>query len=237
MKKIALLLVVAILFSVSSCTMLPSDLTGNTSEYTITFNSNGGSEVSPMNVGKLKEAPKTTKEDSVFCGWYTDEELKNAVSYPFTVKEDVTLYAKWTQTTEVFDFGNATVQFSTDNSYKTEYEVTPKELDLKALAAQGYNVQIDVTYEVYYEKNYNVPFDFGYLGAPDHDVYLVNAYDDGLVKENLPTSTEATAETLSIVISAAFLSKNYYYLRLVTYNTQNIVYFNNIRVTYTCVLP
>ena len=65
----------------------------------------------------------------------------------------------------------------------------------KALAALGYNVKIQVSYEVYYEKDYNVAFDLGYMGAPDHDVAIFDLYDDGEEWTDRETKLEPKAES------------------------------------------
>ncbi|MEY9974480.1 putative repeat protein (TIGR02543 family) [Lysinibacillus sp. RC46] len=68
---------------------------------TVTFDSNGGSEVPPQTVGfnDLVKAPFTpVKNGYQFTGWYKDVELQNA--WDFTkdkVTADITLYAKWTK--------------------------------------------------------------------------------------------------------------------------------------------
>lgn len=144
---------------------------------------------------------------------------------------------EWTNATETIECADASVQFSYDNSYsyKAEYALLPSKLDLSAIAAQNYDIKIDVTYEVYYVKDFDVPFDIGYLGAPDHDALIVNAYDEGTSNKDLPTSTTATAESISLVTSAKNLLNNPYYLRLITYNLQNIVHFKNIKITFTCI--
>lgn len=66
--------------------------------YKITFNSNGGSEVNPMDVevGTAATLPVPTKSGYSFAGWYTDTALTSKVTSPYTPTADVTLYAKWT---------------------------------------------------------------------------------------------------------------------------------------------
>lgn len=68
-------------------------------EYTVTFESNGGSAVAAVNVpeGKRVARPAApTKEKARFGGWYTDEELTTSWNFVRdTVNADMTLYAKW----------------------------------------------------------------------------------------------------------------------------------------------
>lgn len=74
--------------------------------YTVDFESNGGSKVpakyNPQSVrhGERAEKPETdpTKDGYYFGGWYTDDEtFTKAYDFSTAVKEDITLYAKWTK--------------------------------------------------------------------------------------------------------------------------------------------
>jgi len=68
-------------------------------QYTVTFNSNGGSAVSSVtqNYNTQVSAPTTpTKTGHTFAGWYTDAGLTTPVSWPHTLTANVTFYAKWT---------------------------------------------------------------------------------------------------------------------------------------------
>ncbi len=92
MKKILFLIFVfSITFGLISCT--------GDKKITITFESNGGSEVEDMEVGTDQTSlnlPTPTKTGYTFDGWYLDE----ALTEPFTIgalltNETLTLYAKW----------------------------------------------------------------------------------------------------------------------------------------------
>ena len=67
--------------------------------YTVTFNSNGGSEVDSQKVKEGKCAaepvPVPTKDGLVFCGWYFDEALTEPYFFANPVTKDITLYACW----------------------------------------------------------------------------------------------------------------------------------------------
>lgn len=66
--------------------------------YTITFDSQGGSEVSPITIeaGNAITLPNNpTKEGYIFDGWYVDKELLNKFVATQTIAENITLYAKW----------------------------------------------------------------------------------------------------------------------------------------------
>ena len=98
-------------------------------QYTITFESNGGSEISPItqDYGTIVTAPeKPAKAGYGFGGWYEDETLS---STPFVFTEDttitdrnITLYAKWNP----LDGTTYTVKHNFENldgsTYTTETE-------------------------------------------------------------------------------------------------------------------
>ena len=67
--------------------------------YKVTFNTNGGSEVTAVQVesgAKATEPTAPTKEYYDFMGWYTDEALTKAFDFTTTtITENITLYAKW----------------------------------------------------------------------------------------------------------------------------------------------
>jgi uncharacterized repeat protein (TIGR02543 family) len=69
-------------------------------EYTVTYDSQGGSAVDSQTVehgGKAIEPTAPTKEGYTFCGWYKEPGCTNAWNFATdTVTSNVTLYAKWT---------------------------------------------------------------------------------------------------------------------------------------------
>lgn len=66
-------------------------------KYTVHFDTDGGTYVSDMIVSVIDRSPETTKDGYEFEGWYTDKTFSNKISFPYEVTEDLTLYAKWTQ--------------------------------------------------------------------------------------------------------------------------------------------
>ncbi len=109
------------IFSLSACSLQlgGSDTSGGTdgsggtvplTEYTVSFNSDGGSAVASVKAqeGKKISAPASpTKKDYVFAGWYNGETLwvfsENAVS------ANITLKAKWVAATD-----SSVVNFNSD---------------------------------------------------------------------------------------------------------------------------
>ena len=67
-------------------------------EYTITFDSNGGSAVAPItqNYGtNVIEPSNPTASNYTFIGWFTDVELLNQYTFTTMPGQNITLYAKW----------------------------------------------------------------------------------------------------------------------------------------------
>lgn len=66
-------------------------------QYTITFNSNGGNEVTSIteDVDSNITLPTPTNGDMIFGGWFTNIELTNQFVLSTMPAENITLYAKW----------------------------------------------------------------------------------------------------------------------------------------------
>ncbi len=104
-KYAFLLVLMAFVFTFSSCN---HDVTPQIISYTVTFNSNGGTDVESQTVesGKKAERPSdpakkaTVAEIYTFDGWYTstDEGLtlsETPFDFDTAVTDNITLYAKW----------------------------------------------------------------------------------------------------------------------------------------------
>ncbi|MCH5157287.1 MAG: leucine-rich repeat protein [Clostridiales bacterium] len=71
------------------------------SSCTVTFVTNGGSEVSSRTVNKGDSLPSdvvTTRQNYAFAGWYSDEALEHKFDEGTAITKSITLYAKWTRT-------------------------------------------------------------------------------------------------------------------------------------------
>ena len=70
----------------------------NPAVYTVTFNSNGGTEIAPKEVVsglKIKEPSTPTKDKYLFRGWYEDSTFSKEFDFNTPITSDMTLYAKW----------------------------------------------------------------------------------------------------------------------------------------------
>ena len=76
------------------------DVTFTAKDYTVTYESNGGSTVPSQTVKYNETANKPadpTKSGYTFAGWYTEEKLINKYDFAAPVTGNITLYAKWTR--------------------------------------------------------------------------------------------------------------------------------------------
>ena len=87
---------------------------------TVTFDSQGGSEVAPLTVNKgdkLVKPTNPTKEDCSFLGWYKDAAYTSAWEFATdVVNENITLYARWSNPGEAV----YTVTFDTNGGNPME---------------------------------------------------------------------------------------------------------------------
>ena len=70
----------------------------NPTTHTVTFNSNGGTEIAPKEVvsGVKIKAPSTpTKDKYLFRGWYEDSTFSKEFDFNTPITSDMTLYANW----------------------------------------------------------------------------------------------------------------------------------------------
>lgn len=91
---------------------------------TVSFNSNGGSEVDSQSIyinTKATEPAAPTKIGNEFIHWYYKGAFGIEIKYDFNkpVDKDITLYAKWQETVNILDQKE---NFSFNNIYVTDYE-------------------------------------------------------------------------------------------------------------------
>ena len=100
-KRIAVIFVMlfAFVLALSSCELPDMDKFGESTTYTVTFETGNGSAVAPVEVseGSLLKAPQApTREGYTFAGWYKDSSLSSPWRFDKdTVDKDITLYAGW----------------------------------------------------------------------------------------------------------------------------------------------
>ena len=125
----------------------------------------------------------------------------------------------------------------TDCTIKTSistYPITPVGFDFEELNKRGYKMSIKVTYDAYYTKDWDVPWDIGYLGAPGYEVSILDDDLIGNIDANITATLTSTTRTLTYTTDVVNLVGSKIYLTFSSDNIQNILHFENISITYTC---
>lgn len=200
----------------------------------ITFDTNGGSKIEQKRVKILTSSPNTYKPDCLFDGWYFDEQLTQATSFPLEIQSDLTLYAKWLKLKEAKYSEDCSLKQWTGYNSSISWDITPTDFEIIKLASKGYYLQIYFRYDVYYEKDYDVLWDIGYMGAPKYaiDIYINGKQDKQ--SHDLKTTTKVTSKSFVYIKKMEDLIDQKITLKLSTANIQNIVHFKNIRIEYEC---
>jgi len=100
--------------------------------YTVTFDSNGGSDVSSQSLryGATATEPAdptktaTASTEYTFEGWYSDSGLETSFSFDSAITSDITLYAKWTETAVTPQKTAGSISYATTTVSKTTFDGT-----------------------------------------------------------------------------------------------------------------
>ena len=204
-------------------------------EYTVQFDVNGGSEIPSEKTTSLKTAPSTYRKDYLFDGWFLDSALRNEVKFPLDIENDTTLYAKWVKLADTQHLQSSVIKCWSGNESSAIYYITPSGFELEKLATLDYSMQIEVSYNVHYEKDYNVPLDIGYAGAPKYEIYVINSDRLGVAEEDVKTELTKVSKTITYTSNVVDLINQRITLEFSTDNIQNKIHFTNIVVSYKCV--
>lgn len=180
--------------------------------YTVSFNANGGTEVSSIKTGILQEIPFTEKENYEFAGWYENSSLSGEkITVPYTVKQDITLYAKWLPTylvtletdggSEIASFRARTIE-SVQEPEKSGFTFIEWYLDsgLNNKADFPLTISKDTTLYAVYKKNFTVTFETN--GGSE-----VNSVSSYIVKES-PETTKANKSLSGWYLDSEYKDEN-----------------------------
>ena len=109
-KTISILALLFVLLFLVSC--------GNNEYFTVSFDSDGGTEIASIQVPKFEGFEKPTdpkREDYIFDGWYVDGEKWSFIDS--TVKSNITLKAKW-----IREYYNVTFDFNDETTSNVNYK-------------------------------------------------------------------------------------------------------------------
>ena len=96
---------------------------------TVSFDTDGGKEISPVKVekGNVISLPKAEKEGYIFLGWYSAKEGGTRIDAEITVTEDITLYARWEKESgRPEERPEATITFDADGGEMEGGDITAK---------------------------------------------------------------------------------------------------------------
>ncbi|GAA3413850.1 InlB B-repeat-containing protein [Paenibacillus hodogayensis] len=118
-------------------------------DYTVTFESNGGTPVSSQTVSynNVASAPTDpTNIGNIFAGWYTDMGLTAYFSFATVITGDMTLYAKWATDSNAvtFDSNGGTAVSSVMVSYNSTF-TAPADPIKSGYTFGGWYVDEDLT--------------------------------------------------------------------------------------------
>ncbi|RKI88392.1 hypothetical protein D7V94_19340 [Parablautia intestinalis] len=111
---------------------------------TVSFDTDGGKEISPMKVekGKAVKLPEAEKAGYIFLGWHTAKEGGTRMDTEFTVTEGTMLYARWEKEDQKpEEKPEATITFDADGGEMEGGDITAKVGDtimLPACSKEGY---------------------------------------------------------------------------------------------------
>lgn len=119
-KRILVMIATLITLLVFACTFIACNKTDNQTqknddnapavEYTVTFDSRGGSAVPAVKGKSVQTEPVPKKDGFDFVGWYASTEYEgDRIAFPYTISKDVTLYAKWQEKAKPVDYVQTTL--------------------------------------------------------------------------------------------------------------------------------
>jgi len=98
-------------------------------EYTVTFDTNGGSAIVEQKVKENERAAKPVdpaKDGYRFVGWYQDSGLTTVYDFTSAVTRNLTLYAKWKELrapVQIADSWDEIIQSVNDGTYRSKYQI------------------------------------------------------------------------------------------------------------------
>ena len=143
--------------------------------YTVSFNSNGGSDVASQTIDKNGTAVQPTaptREHYTFAGWYTDNDtFENAYNFSTAVTSDITLYAKWTINKYLVIFYDENGNSYSDGAFDVEVDALTVIDSPTSPSKSGY------VFMGWYEQNSDTAFDFSSPVTKDLELYATFVLD------------------------------------------------------------
>lgn len=251
MKKfISFLFAILLMFSLVSCGEQNDfvDLTNSNKKakqttekednyYTINFETNSGTKINPIKIKEneyLNNIPETTRKDCIIENWYTDANFQNPIELPIRINSNLTLYAKWLMIFEIKSL-KACIIDSWNNIDKATYIFKPELIQFDELLKKSYStIEIKILFNVYYEQTFDAPLNIGYFGAPKFETYLKTTTGTLEFKEDIATTQSPKQYSLYYTGKITSIKDKPLSIEFSSNNIQNILYFDNITVTFQC---
>lgn len=121
MKKATKILMITATLIIAVALLVACNPESQHSGYTVTFVTNGGSDVASQTTSQIAAEPVTIREDYTFAGWYDNSDFNgNRILFPYTPTGNVTLYAKWTKNDDPIPSGDFRVTFVTNGGSEVQ---------------------------------------------------------------------------------------------------------------------
>ena len=199
-------------------------------KYTVTFNTDGGTSISPIEVeegSSINKPTNPTKGGYIFLDWYKESAFTTAVTFPLVVNSNLTLYAKYQENLEYFlEARDNTVG---DESLGFEYD---SNLNIEAsTSAGGIALSKDGSYvgKSYYSKDSETSYyqNLVYSGVlfPDMNTYsyIQGSKQTSLVANKEDSITSIKEENVDYKYDSSSYAKS-----LFTYSKEDIKAINTI---------
>ena len=96
MKKATKILMIIATLIITVTLFVACNTGQHTQDYTVTFETDGGSVIPSMTVSTIDTEPVTAREGYDFAGWFDNAELRgNRITFPYLLTVDTTQTAKW----------------------------------------------------------------------------------------------------------------------------------------------
>lgn len=118
----------------------------STTSYTVSFDTNGGSEISDQKVNKGSKVAVPNdpiKENYTFIGWYTSDGYSKMFNFDEEINSDITIYAKWFDENDTTDTDGDGLTDGIENTFGTDINKVDTDedglSDYQELNLFGYN--------------------------------------------------------------------------------------------------
>ena len=122
---------------------------GQQANYTVSFNSMGGSAVASQSVspGGYATAPANpTNGVKVFGGWYTDQACTQAFNFATPINANIILYAKWTDPTASVTSSHGNTTMTVGQLFSYSVSTNPSNATVSVSGANWLNVSGHTVY-------------------------------------------------------------------------------------------